>query len=169
MKIVSIFVDKLFAFIYKGESENELSKLLEKCNDPHWLYEYAKKNGQNVWSFTEHVMTCREELEKILLQIKDNNVELDDLFTALHAKDWDQGVLIFQKGKLKNNILRLYALKIDSECYVITGGAIKMSQTMQGHPDTAKELEKLANAKAWLKSNGVIDDDSFYEFLNEAQ
>jgi hypothetical protein len=31
--------------------------------------------------------------------------------------------------------------------YLITGGAIKMSQKMESHPDTAIELVKLANAR----------------------
>jgi hypothetical protein len=43
--------------------------------------------------------------------------------------------------------LRLYALKIDKDCFVITGGAIKVSQKMQ--------------------ENGVFDSESFFELLSE--
>jgi hypothetical protein len=50
---------------------------------------------------------------------------------------------------------------------VITGGAIKMSQTMQGHPDTDNELIKLKEARAYLKQNDVFDEDSFFELLIE--
>ena len=48
---------------------------------------------------------------------------------------------------------------------MITGGAIKMSQTMQEHPFTSIELTKLNEARAFLQSNGVFDDDSFYEII----
>ena len=77
--------------------------------------------------------------------------------------------MAFQKGKLKENILRYYAIKLDENCFVITGGAIKMSQTMQEHPDTTNELKKLEKARAYLKQNGVFDEDSFFELLIEQQ
>jgi len=49
--------------------------------------------------------------------------------------------------------------------YLITGGAIKMSQKMESHPDTAIELVKLANARNYLMQEDVIDDLSFYELM----
>jgi Holliday junction resolvase RusA-like endonuclease len=78
-------------------------------------------------------------------------------------------ILAFQKGKIKRNRLRYYAIKIDLNCFAITGGAIKMSQTMQDHPDTDNELKKLANARAYLNKNGVLNEDSFFELLIELQ
>jgi len=59
------------------------------------------------------------------------------------------------------------ALKIDDDCYLITGGAIKMSQKMGDHPDTAKELVKLQNARSYLNQNDVFDQDSFLELINQ--
>ena len=44
-----------------------------------------------------------------------------------------------------------------------------MSQKMQEHPETDKELTKLKAARTYLKENGVFDDDSFYELLTEQQ
>jgi len=167
MKIVCIFAKKLFAFHYEDEDKNELARILEEWEDAHWLYDYAKKNGLNVWNFTEKVMKNKEEIENALEHIRLKKMKLNQLFEPLHESDSGLGILSFQKGKHKNNILRLYALKIADDCYVITGGAIKMSQSMQGHPDTAKELQKLTKAKEYLKANDVFDDDSFYEFLTE--
>ncbi|NLA24310.1 MAG: hypothetical protein GX879_05015, partial [Bacteroidales bacterium] len=67
------------------------------------------------------------------------------------------------------NQLRYYAIKIDDNCFLITGGAIKMSQKMQEHPDTNNELKKLNKAKEYFKEIGVFDAESFYELLNEQQ
>lgn len=75
--------------------------------------------------------------------------------------------MAFHKGKIKKNRLRFYAIKLDANCFVITGGAIKMSQKMQDHPDTNNELIKLKKARAYLNINGVFDEDSFYELLIE--
>ena len=56
---------------------------------------------------------------------------------------------------------------MDQNCYVITGGAIKMSQTMQGHQDTFIELTKLIKARTYFNQRGIINEDSFHELLIE--
>ena len=61
----------------------------------------------------------------------------------------------------------MYAIRIDNNCFVITGGAIKMSQKMQDHKDTQEELKKLNKAKDYLADNDVHDIDSFTELINE--
>ena len=63
----------------------------------------------------------------------------------------------------------MYAIKIDANCFVITGGAIKMSQAMQDHPDSNNELAKIKAAKEYLQENSIFDIDSFYELINELQ
>lgn len=75
--------------------------------------------------------------------------------------------LSMQKGKISRNQLRLYALKIDENCFVITGGAIKMTQKMSEHEETSNELDKLIKARNHLNANGVFDNESFYEFITE--
>lgn len=51
-------------------------------------------------------------------------VKLDAYFEPLQETE-RKSVLSLQKGKIRQNRLRLYALKIDMDCYVITGGAVK--------------------------------------------
>lgn len=72
-----------------------------------------------------------------------------------------------QKGR--RHCLRLYAIKIDDDTFIITGGAIKLplQHLMEDREHTLMELAKLKKAKYYLKENGVFDDESFYEFLNE--
>ena len=63
--------------------------------------------------------------------------------------------------------LRIYAIRREPNVYVVTGGAIKLSRTMQEREHTALELDKLNRCKAFLKANGVFDQDSFVELTNE--
>jgi len=44
-----------------------------------------------------------------------------------------------------------------------------MSQTTQGHPDNHKAIIRLKKSQYYLKEEGIIDDDSFYELLNELE
>ncbi|MGL5563993.1 MAG: hypothetical protein ACRDCN_15450 [Tannerellaceae bacterium] len=71
------------------------------------------------------------------------------------------------KSKLKDNWLRLYAIKIDDNRFLITGGAIKLTRTMQENEYTNNELYKLSKVCNFLKQEGVFDSDSFDELLFE--
>lgn len=63
----------------------------------------------------------------------------------------------------------MYAIKIDDDTFVITGGAIKLPlhHLMNDREHTRVELQKLDSAKSYLDENDVFDEDSFFEFLNE--
>ena len=63
--------------------------------------------------------------------------------------------------------LRVYAIRLEPNVYIVTGGAIKLTRTMQERAHTIIELEKLNSCKEFLKANGVFDKDSFVEFTND--
>lgn len=73
---------------------------------------------------------------------------------------------------LDNNTLwavryRIYAIKLEPGCYIITGGAIKLTRTMQEREHTLKELNKMEQVRNHLISNQAIDADGFADFLSE--
>ncbi|MGN1219980.1 MAG: hypothetical protein ACI4TU_03465, partial [Candidatus Cryptobacteroides sp.] len=75
-----------------------------------------------------------------------------------------------EKARLKNrprhaSWLRIYAIKLNPGIYVITGGAIKLTRTMQEREHTLKELEKMEKIRQYLVANKVVDDDSFLILL----
>lgn len=76
-------------------------------------------------------------------------------------------VLSLQKGRAHS--LRVYAIKVDADTFVITGGAIKLplQHLMEDREHTTIELKKLNNAKSYLREQGICDDESFFEFLTE--
>jgi len=169
MKIVSIFADQLFSFRYPGEADNEYDRLMELWTDISYLKDFAQKNNiADVEAFAKEILHGAEQIQDFLENINQNQERYDFYFESLQLSE-DNKPLAFQKGKIKWNKLRYYAIKLDANCFVITGGAIKMSQTMQEHPATNYELAKLKAAKAFLNENGVIDEDSFYELLTEQQ
>lgn len=169
MKIVRILADQLFAFQYEGEVDNEYDRLMELWTDISFLRAYAKENNIiNVKKFVNTILQDAEDIQDFLENINQNKEPYGFYFEPLQNSERNK-ILAFQKGKIKENILRYYAIKLDDNCFVITGGAIKMSQTMQEHPDTDNELKKLEKARAFLKENGVFDEDSFFELLIEQQ
>jgi hypothetical protein len=169
MKIVPIFADKLFAFHYKGEAVNEFDRLMDLWTDIAFLIDYLKENNiTNVKKIVKNILQDAEQIQDFLDNISQNKEPYGFYFEPLQNSERNK-ILAFQKGKIKENKLRYYAIKLDENCFVITGGAIKMSQKMQEHPDTTNELKKLEKARVYLKQNGVFDEDSFFELLIEQQ
>ncbi len=172
MKIISIFVAKLFAFQYPEETKDEYTRLINTWNNPEYLVEYAEKNSSylpthlSIEDFIEEIMEEAENLEEMFLFHSKGNFQTFNIcFQPLHNTEFRHKILSLQKKKYK--YLRLYAIKIDDNCFVITGGAIKLTRTMQEHPDTNIELIKLERCKNYLQNNSVFDNDSFFELITE--
>lgn len=175
MKIVDIFAEQLFSFVYKTDEgkydKNEYDRLMDLWTDISYLRNYAKSNNvSNINRFVNKRLRDAENIQDFLDELTENEEPLEYYFRPLYNDEIGVKILSLQKGKVsERDGLRLYAIKIDVNCFVITGGAIKMSKAMQEHPDTMNELLKIKKAQDYLKDNGVIDDDSFYEFKNELE
>lgn len=167
MKIFRIFADHLFTFQYEGEVDNEYDRLMELWTNIDFLKEYAETNEiSDIKKFISKISKDAEHIQDFLEDLCQNNEPYGYYFEPLQLSEHKKK-LSLQKGKIVRNQLRYYAIKINGNCFVITGGAIKMSQKMQDHPDTKKELIKLEKARRFLNEKGVFDADSFYELINE--
>ncbi len=132
-----------------------------------FLKKFAEDNAvDDIRKFVSDILQDTEEIQDFLENLTQMNLPYELYFEPLQNSERSR-LLGFRKGKLRRNRLRYYAIKLNDKCFVITGGTIKMTQTMQQHPDTANELTKLKTARAYLRENGVFDEDSFYELLIE--
>lgn len=68
-------------------------------------------------------------------------------------------------GSMRKSWLRVYAIRIEENLFIITGGAIKLTKTMNERPHLMAELDKMEAVKLWLIENQVIDLDSLIEFM----
>ncbi len=171
MKIVSIFAPYLHAI--QTNCINTYRDVLNDWNDAEYIYNFYKTNEaliknnrfikcKNHIEFTQLVIECASKLDEDLFQMASGN--LNQLFEVLEINQPYMQEL--SKWKKKENLLRLYAIKIEENIFLITGGAIKITKTMQEHSGTYNELKKLEKFKNILIENGVHDLDSFYEYIN---
>lgn len=170
MKIINTFVPRLTAF--KFHSKDELERNLDLWTDEKYLYAYFEKNESDlayfkVKSIKQAVLKTIEQTrviqEKLYEYIKDTTKNLDELFLNLDDNQYHETIL--SKQKSKHFWLRLYAIKIESNHYVITGGAIKLVHKMEQSTLTKKEKQTIEKCRNYLLDNGVYDADSFYEFI----
>jgi len=174
LKIVRIFADSntLFSFHYENEEDNEYDRNIELWTNPEELLKFAKTHVK-VTDYSKYVEERLEDAEQIIDLVEklatDKTIKLEHFFEPLSEKEYSIKLLSFQKGKTKHsyrrNDLRFYAIRIDENLFVLTGGAIKVSQAMQESENTQKELDKLKKAKLYLQENGVFDNDSFFELI----
>lgn len=174
MKIINIFAYKLFAFQYDGEASNEYDRLLNLWNDAEYIYSFLKENMEDIpkqktiSQLAELIMDDAIELDEALVEITESENEiLSHFFRPLNNREFQLKILSLQKGR--QHCLRLYAIKIDEDVFVITGGAIKLplQHMMQDRKHTNIELQKIKNAQDYLKEQDIFNEDSFFEFLKE--
>lgn len=171
---------RLWAVRYQGDNENALQKVMGQWNDAEWLADFFTQNFDDLVSYFKitkldeavyDTMEDSDELECLIMDISPD-ANLDELFRPLENGRTSEMMLSKEKARLRNrprhaSWLRLYAIKLNPGIYVISGGAIKLTRTMQEREHTLIELEKLEKVRQYLVANGVVDDDSFNDLIKE--
>ena len=165
---------------YDNEEMNALDTVFTQWNDTGYLLDFFRKNCDDLVSYFKitkledaiyDTMEDSDALECLILDIEPE-ANLDELFRPLENSRTSEMMLSKEKARLKNrpkhaSWLRIYAIKLNPGIYVITGGAIKLTRTMQEREHTLKELEKMEKIRQYLVANKVVDDDSFIDFIKE--
>jgi len=165
MEIISIFDGTLYAFKYDNEARSELHKRLELWQDQEYVFSFLKENKADVKSSLEQVaqsiLDDADEIEDELYELAETG-KLNPYFEPLYDKTYK--FEMYQKGKRRK--LRLYAIKIEDHCFIITGGAIKLTPKMQDRPHTQRERDRLDECQTFLENHEIENADLLYEFLH---
>ena len=174
MKLVPIFVardseDGLWSIQLDSESQSEFEKFFDLFNDIEWLHNFFDQNkadlhGGFFGSITVGVAVSRtldeaEEMENSLYDFSEQGFRGGDdnlrhLFKPLN--NWEYTIVTHQKSKarIRRGWLRLYAIRLAENCYLVTGGAIKLTQDMK-KDHLKNELRKLEKTKQFLRNSGI--------------
>jgi hypothetical protein len=183
MTFDQILEDKrLWAVRYDGEESNCFDILFSNWYDMNWLRAFFKENIADLSAYFhitdvyEAVMETMDEarrLECLMLDITPD-ANLDLLFKHLENSRFSEMKLGREKAKGDGGLrhqswLRIYAIKIESGVYLITGGAIKLTASMSERSHTLEELAKMERVRNLLVDNGVFDMDGFNDYLENEQ
>lgn len=86
--------------------------------------------------------------------------DLDDFFVPLGGKYSYVRELEPHKsyGSFKPSLLRLYAIKLDRNVYLIVFGGIKLGRTIQNSPGLKEQVfKRIDNVITFLKANGIFE------------
>jgi len=184
MKLVSIFVENfegLHSVHYHDERLAEYYRLFELWNDVEYLLEYCQRNQEYIYNdfwkvnrleeFIDMIQDEAEKLEDFFLSFKENGLYVESgviqqIFIPLNNHTTSVPSLQESKAKLEVSKpkLRFYAIRINKNTFIHTGGCIKLTHRMEEHPDSQIELNKIISVKEWLKIEGIKNEDdlSYY-------
>ena len=169
---------RLWAVRYKGEKVNALEKVLDQWRDAGWLADFFTQNIDdlisyfNVTNVEDAIYQTMEERDDLACMIMDisPNANLDHFFRPLENNRTSEIILGKEKGRPnQHSWLRLYAIKLNIGIYIITGGAIKLTRTMQERKHTLQDLENMEKVRSFLIIENVFDEDSFTDYQKEIQ
>ena len=167
------------------KKKNEFDRIFNNWNDVEYLEAFFEENKTDLQKEFYHYISIEdaikitldeaEKLERLLKDVAekgetDRYENLQTLFKPLNKSDETKyPIPEYQKSKLygerHKSWLRIYALRIDENLFFITGGAIKLTETMNEREHLLNELEKLNIVKKFLIDNEIIDTDNLIEFI----
>jgi hypothetical protein len=186
MKINGIFPirknsNNLTAVRFEGNEVNEFEKLFDNWTDVEFLFNFFEEHIEDLESgfYTDtsidnavnKTIEEAEDLEEIILGLSesgeyDDSQTLQSLFKPLDNRK--SGLEVHQEekasGSKRKSWLRIYAIRIAANTYVVSGGAIKLTETMNEREHLLKELDKLKVVKDFLIKKELFDEDDF-DFL----
>lgn len=165
----------LYTVHYDNEEDDEYSRLFNQWSDLNYLedflYEHRQYLDSDFWtsigySSSDWDLAANEiidEAEALENYIDDltNNGELDSYFTPLDGNFKYLYEILPVKGYGKGtppSFIRLYAIKLKDNAYVIVYGGIKLSDKIQTSPDLKDNVfHKIDIVLAYMKQHGIID------------
>lgn len=171
MKFVDINGEKIWSVIYDGETVDVLTQLFRNWNDLDFLEAFFKNNRDDLASYFKitdidlaiyDTLEDANELRCVILDISPD-ADIDKLFRHLENSRIAEMLLGREKAKGRHSAhdswLRIYALRLESNTYLVTGGAIKLTRTMEEREHTLNELKRMEQVRNYLIEQGAVDLD----------
>ena len=162
---------------------NEFGRLFNLWQDTSYLFCFFNRHLEDLKSGFFGVISVEEAIlitineaynfEQELLSVAKNKINtaqsLQEIFRPLSDSDKDKyPIPLYLKSKAygsRKSWLRLYALRLNDNIYIITGGGIKLTRTMNTRIHLKNELKKLDILKQFLIDQGIVDYDGMIDFI----
>lgn len=165
---------------YEGMGDNILYHTFNDWLDLDWLADFFTANYEDLCKYFRitdidvavfDTVSDAVRMQSLILDLSPS-ADLDAVFKPLDNNRTAEMLLGKEKAKGFRvsghpSWLRLYALKLENQTYVITGGAIKLTHTMQERAHTLVELQRMESVRNYLINEGVVDLKGMIELKEE--
>ena len=182
MEIVEIYEDWLYSISFDEEDLNEYHRVFREWHDLDYLVRFFSENKDYVntdfWKnaglnpnnpelSAERVIDEADNMELYIRKLVANcakgvKPDFDEYFHFLGGKYkclWSLEP-VKSYGTDSPSLLRLYAIKIDANCYLIVYGGIKLGDTIQNSPGLKEKVfNKIDSVLSFLKANSITESE----------
>lgn len=180
------YTEKVFTVKYPDDTSHIFERLFDNWSDVEYLFDFFYENITDLHSSywqtklgkrcsVEEAITITLEhalsFEAEILSLAYSNTSDEDtnaltaMFKPLTQTYYTQLRSAMKSyGTKRNSWLRMYAIQIQ-DVFIITGGAIKLTQTMQERQHTKQELDNLIKVANELKRN-LFTENTDFDFVS---
>lgn len=180
MDIIEIIPNRIYSIRYDSEETAEYYRLFNKeWTDVDFLMDYFQSHPEFTdnafWGFlgndpeiaSARVIKDANLLEKHLKELANNSddrttPDLEQYFKLLEGKYFYELELTPMKGYgfLESSFLRLYAIRLGYNCFLIVYGGIKLNDTIQNSPVLKENVfRKIDTVRQFLKDEGIMNSE----------
>ncbi|WP_026629129.1 hypothetical protein [Dyadobacter alkalitolerans] len=181
VELIRIVPETLWAARFEENEENEYDLAFKCWNDPEHLETFFTKHEEDlITDFYGHCSVSQavsitlseaDEFERQLLKVargQDFRQKLGDIFKPLDRVARIKVVNEKSKayGTGAKSWLRMYAVRLNYDFFVISGSAIKLTKAMNEREHLKRELEKLNVVVRFLKELNIetVEDWGYIDF-----
>ena len=174
----------LYSVFFEGADCHAFKEVFENWNDIEYLFDFFEDHQKDLqsdfWtSFFGKMISTEEAIARTRRQIDAFERKIIDLANSTTAPDETNLSTLFVPllkqntarkpllnsatkayGFTRKGWLRIYAVRI-ADVFIVTGGAIKLTRSMEERPHTQTELNKLLNVASSLKQNHFSENTDF--------
>jgi hypothetical protein len=182
VEIVDIYKDLLYSISFDEEDLTEYHKVFREWHDVDYLVKFftdhkdevntafwkeAGLNPDDLDKSVNRVINEAESLETYIRQLVDNctkglKPDFDAYFHLLGGKYkclWSLEP-VKSYGTRRPSLLRLYAIRLGTNCYLVVYGGIKLGETIQNSPVLKDQVfHKIDSVLSFLKANGITGSE----------
>lgn len=186
--IIFIVENSLYTILYKGFEEDEFIRLFDLWTDALYLENFFEENIDDLNNeFWDGI-----SIEEAVLKTQKDALNLEDKLISLaeqeitNADEYEEYLSTFFQpisqsydatkrptkekayGQDFPSWLRIYALGVDTNLFVVTGGAIKLTKVMNDREHLKTELKKLDISKKFVidyPTSTEGEDIAFFELI----
>ncbi len=174
LEIIEIYPNHLYSVKYSNQQENEFDRLFFEWNQMDKVVDFLDKNkiflANPIWGEEMNIEDAAKKVKTEAEILEDKFDELAENTGNGHKPDFDShftylgGKYIYELtsppmksyGPIKPSMLRIYAIKLSSNLYIVTGGGIKLSDTIQNSPGLKEHvIQNIDAVRDYLKTNGI--------------
>lgn len=177
MEIIGIYKPYIYSAKFEGEELSEFSKLFSELMDIDDVWDFLNEHKEDfnryLYQFFDSTFEAAEQVSDEAMEMLSYFEELEDNANDGAQPDFDSyfkhldGIYkceinyIPVKGygsKYRPTLIRLYAIKLKSNVYVISAGGIKLGKKIQDSPGLKENVfKKIDKTREYLSQFGITD------------